>query len=168
MTCPREAPPAWPSERLAADLFGSSEAAPPDLPPDVAAGLKLLASSPPLWPIDPPRWTAVVDSVTAFAGRWDGRARACGWTPLQLYGLHRRAPWANVAGMGAAFLIAADGRPVPVLVALKGGPAIAVDQEAIRTLSPGGARLRIFRRTPDPDSVLAWSLCPPVAIGNRL
>ena len=128
-------------------------------PDEVRNGLELLRSSAPLWKVDEPkRWLTVVDSVAAFAERWDGQARACGWTSVQLYGLHRRAPWANVAGMGAAFLIAADGRPVPILLALKGGPAIAVDQEAIRIVSPSGSKLRIYRRPPDPAAVLAWEL----------
>ena len=66
----------------AVDLFAPAAAtSAADLPPDVAAGLELLAMSSPLWRFDEPhRWRAVVDSVTAFAGRWDAPARACGWT----------------------------------------------------------------------------------------
>ena len=76
-------------------MASSSTARPPDLfsllarelPPDVVRGLELLASSPPLWPIGKAAWLSVVDHVKAFACRWDGQARACGWPDLELYAL---------------------------------------------------------------------------------
>jgi hypothetical protein len=63
-----------------------------DLPLDVAAGLELLARSRPLWPIGMEDWVLAVGRARAFAERWNSLACAAGWTSLQLYGLHRRAP----------------------------------------------------------------------------
>jgi hypothetical protein len=80
------------------------------VPSDVARGLDLLERSPPLWPVDAATWAAVVASVSAFADRWDGQARDAGWSDLDLYGLHRFAPYANLSAMGAAFCAAADRR----------------------------------------------------------
>jgi hypothetical protein len=92
----------------------------------------------------------VFAGVIAFAVRWDGLSRGCGWSPLELYGLHRRAPWSNLAGMGAAFLIAIGGHTV-----------IGIGAEAIAVATPTGSRLRIFRRPPDSLSAPAWELERP-------
>ena len=66
---------------------------------------------------------------------------------LQLYGLHRRAPYANLAGMGAAFVVARCGHHV-----------VDVTADAIHVRSPAGSGLRIDRREPEGQTVLAWSL----------
>ncbi len=119
------------------------------LPCDVAAGLELLARARPLWPIGTAEWSRAVASVQAFAERWDGAARAAGWSLLELYGVHRRAPYARLSTMGAAWLIARAGYR-----------AVSVDTAAIGVSSSAGNRLRIYRSLPDPGAVLAWSLVP--------
>lgn len=91
---------------------------------DVAGGLDLLERSPPLWPVDSETWAAVVVSVAGFADRWDSQARAAGWSELELYGLHCGAPYANLAAMGAAFVLARSD-----------SSAIDVSAHAIVTLS---------------------------------
>jgi hypothetical protein len=121
---------------------------PADASPDVAASLELLARSRPLWPIDVDEWQAAVAAVRAFAEAWDGRARAGGWTSLELYGLHRRAPYARLTAMGAAWLI----------VRRPGQRAIAVDASAITISTYFGNRLRIYRSEIDPEATLAWDL----------
>jgi hypothetical protein len=63
---------------------------------DVMAWLELLARSPPLWPVGVDRWSEVVGALKAFESRYGRQAR--GWLPLSLWGLHRRAPYANLAG----------------------------------------------------------------------
>jgi hypothetical protein len=70
-----------------------------------------------------------------------------GWSHLDLYGLHRRAPYANLASMGGAFVVARCGHHV-----------IDVAADAIYVRSPTGADLRIYRRELEAQSVLAWSL----------
>jgi hypothetical protein len=81
-----------------------------DLPVDVAAGLELLAScSAPLWPISAEDWALAVARARAFAEAWDSAARAAGWSALDLYGVHPRAPYARLTAMGAVWLIARSG-----------------------------------------------------------
>jgi hypothetical protein len=117
-------------------------------PADVVNGLDLLARSRPVWPLDATTWRGVVGSVSDFAARWDGQALEAGWSTLELYGLHRSAPWANLSAMGAAFVLARSGYL-----------AIAVTDEAIVVRSALSATLRIRRFALNPDAVLAWSLC---------
>jgi hypothetical protein len=113
-----------------------------------SAGLRRCArSAPAAWPADRlALWPFVVDEVTAFRRQWDERARAVGWDDLALYSLHPRAPYANLAAMGAAFK-----------VALGGWQVIGVGADAIEVVSRTGSRLRIYRRAPDADAVLAWA-----------
>jgi hypothetical protein len=85
---------ALPAPDLFAQIFAPAD--------EVAAGLALLARSPPLWPIDAARWAAALASVAAFEQRWGGQALMRGWSPPQLYGLHSTAPYANLAAMGAS------------------------------------------------------------------
>jgi hypothetical protein len=118
------------------------------LPADVVHGLGLLARSQPLWPLDTLTWRGMVGSVSDFAARWDGQAREAGWSTLELYGLHRSAPWANLSAMGAAFVLARSGYA-----------AIGVTEEVIMVRSALSATLRIRRFALNPDAVLAWSLC---------
>jgi hypothetical protein len=117
------------------------------LPADVVRGLDRLTQSPPLFPVDEATWRGVVGSVTDFAARWDGQARAAGWDSLALYGLHPGAPYARLAAMGAAFLIARAGLRT-----------VAVSGEAIAVASYTGAHQRIYRTRLDPDTVPAWEL----------
>ena len=64
-----------------------------------------------------------------------------------LYGLHRRAPYANLAGMGGAFVVVRCGHHV-----------IDVAADAIQVRSPTGSELRIYRCQLEAQTVLAWSL----------
>jgi hypothetical protein len=116
-------------------------------PEEVISGLDLLATSPPLWPVEGAAWLGVVERVRAFACQWDARSRAAGWSSLELYALHQRAPYGNLAGMGGAFVVARCGHHV-----------INVAADAIRVRSPTGSDLRIYRRELEAQSVLAWSL----------
>lgn len=133
-----------PRGATALDLFAAAPTA-PALPPHIANGLRLLAQSQPLWPVAD--WSAVIIPVTAFAWRWHAQATACGWSELQLYGLHQRAPYANLAGMGAAWLVAKSAHL-----------AVAVDRDAFTLVTKSSSRLRLYRREVDIDTVLAWKL----------
>jgi hypothetical protein len=137
------------SRRASLDLLTPIEPGIRNLSEHVAAGLEQLAAAPPAgWPIDRlARWPSVVDQVMAFRRQCDRPARAAGWDDRSLYGLHRHAPYANVAAMGAAFL-----------AALNSWHVIGVDVDAIALVSRAGSRLRIYRQASDADSVVAWSL----------
>jgi hypothetical protein len=50
--------------------------------------------------------------------------------------------------MGAAFL-----------VALRGHQVVEVDHRLITMVARTAARVRVFRSEPDPEAVLAWTLC---------
>ena len=114
-------------------------------PSGVGAGLAQLRASAPLWPIENSRWLDLVDAVGAFAERWGEQAAACGWSALDLYSMHQRAPGANLAAMGAAWLIARSRDLV-----------LRVAAEAIVVQTRAGYVLRIYRRPPDSAAVLAW------------
>jgi hypothetical protein len=132
------------------DLFAATAARQNDAaaaPAEVLAGLDILAARrPPLWPVAPDRWLNIVDAVRSFAERWHAAARACGWSDLELYGLHRRAPYANLAAMGAAWLIAKSGHAV-----------VEMNRDAITVVTVSSSRLRLYRRPIDADARLPWA-----------
>lgn len=115
---------------------------------DVLAGIELLARSPPLWSIDRGTfWTDLVARIRAFAERWDGPARACGWTGLTLYGVDARAPGARLSSLGAA-----------ILIARRGDRVLEVDAASILVTTRHASRLRVYRTAPDSGAVLAWEI----------
>jgi hypothetical protein len=67
-------------------------AAAPRLPMSLEYGLDDFARKPPLWPMSPGMWHAIIADVRRFADRWHSVAIGQGWTIDQLYGLHRQAP----------------------------------------------------------------------------
>ena len=75
---------------------------------------------------------------------------------MQLYGPYRRAPYASLAAMGGAFVVARSGHHV-----------VDVTAEAIQVRSPNGAELQIYRRELGAESVLAWSLCGVEALASE-
>jgi hypothetical protein len=85
--------------------------------------------------------------VKRFELAWGDPARALRWSDLSIYGLHRCAPYGNLAGMGAAWVAARGGHRV-----------VAVSEEAIVIKTITDARQRFVRRPPDPDSVPASEL----------
>lgn len=103
------------------------------LPPSLAYSLDGFARKPPLWPVSPGTWHAIVDDVRRFANRWHAVAASHGWTVEQLYGWHPDAPH-RTSELGAGWLIAKCGHHV-----------IDVDREAITLKTQSGATLRIYR-----------------------
>jgi hypothetical protein len=130
----------------ATDLFGLPPIGP--VPADVARGLATLAAGAPLWPVGRDRWTTLVATVQAFAAIHDTKARTCGWDSLSLYGLSATAPCANLAAMGAGWVVARSGHRVA-----------AVAADSILLIAPTGSRLRIFKGEPA-GAVLAWEIRP--------
>jgi hypothetical protein len=84
--------------------------------------------------------------VVAFQQRWGGQVRCADGCHRK----HRTTPYANLAAMGAAWVLARNGHR-----------AVAVTRDSVLMTAPTGSRLRIFRGEVDPGSVLAWSLCRP-------
>jgi hypothetical protein len=112
----------------------------------VAAGLGLLAQSPPLWG-DRLEWAELVASLRTFEDRWGSAARSATWSLLALYGLCPHAPRARLSRMGGAWV-----------ACLRGHRVVDVDATAISLVTRTAARLRIFRGEPDQGAVLAWAL----------
>jgi hypothetical protein len=113
--------------------------------PDVLAGLDLLARSPPLWPIGAERWSVAVATVRAFAEAWDAKAHGYGWSGVALYRLTALRPvriWLPWAPHGSA--------------ARSGHRVAGIDRDGILLISPNGARVRIYRVTPDEHVAVAW------------
>jgi hypothetical protein len=72
-------------------------------PPEIIAGLRLLAAAAPLFPgMGPEVWRLVLAYITDLARDWDGLARAAGWSSLQMYVVHPLAPAARLNALGAA------------------------------------------------------------------
>jgi len=128
-------------------LAGARAPEPGRQPLTAMAGLQLIKTSPPCtWPADRlAEWPQIAAGAAAFERCWGDQAEVCGWSDLQLYGLHSRAPRSNLAAMGAAFLVAIGGHTV-----------LAVSGHAIAIATPTGSRLRICRRPPDSSAVLVW------------
>jgi hypothetical protein len=125
-----------------ADLF-EQIFAPAD---EVAAGLALLAQSPPLWG-DRLEWTELIVGLRAFEERWGAIARSASWTLPLLYGLDPHTPRARVGRMGAAWL-----------ASLRAHRVIAVDDKAVTMVTRTSSRLRIFRGDGDQGAVVAWEI----------
>lgn len=89
---------------IAPPLDAAIEHASSLLPAYVVHGLDRLARSAPLWPIGADDWSLAVATVEGFAARWHSPASELGWSPL-------RAPYASLAGMGGAFVVARCGPP---------------------------------------------------------
>jgi hypothetical protein len=127
------------------DLFASFVGA---IDPDVLAGLDALIRAPPLWSLDRGTlWIDVVARVRTFAERWDGPARTCGWSALQLYGVDRRAPGARLSSLGSAWVAARSAFHV-----------LEVTPNIIRVATRSASRLSIYKLPSDPGAVLAWDL----------
>ena len=118
----------------APDLFTHAGLSSP-LPTSLECGLDDWARKPPLWPVSPGTWHAIVADVRRLADRWHHAAIAQRWTVDQLYALHADAPFTRLDAMGA-FWIAARRRD----------QVTAVDHIAITLKTRSGAVLRIYRR----------------------
>jgi hypothetical protein len=118
-------------------------------------GLELLAACEPVWPVPPWEWRDVVRTVRLIEADWGGVARRAGWSDLALYGLHREAPYGNLAGMGAAFLLARleAFRTCRQLISV-----VTVEAIEVRNGTTGAVQRLARSQFGRQDSVLAWTL----------
>lgn len=108
----------------------------PGVPPAWCAGVTLLAILLPADAIEPRRWATLASTSTRLLRDHGAELHRAGWDALDLFGLHQRAPTANPAGWGLAWLLDAV------------GGVLDVSHDAIGICrSPGGARLAYRRRT---------------------
>jgi hypothetical protein len=120
----------------APDLFSHSGISAP-LPASLDYGLEDMARKPPLWPVSPAIWDAIVAEVRRLADRWHHAAICQGWTVEELYALHAVSPFNRLDPMDAFWIAARRGHQVT-----------AVDHVAITLKTRSGATLRIYRHAP--------------------
>ena len=121
--------------------------APEGVPSEWAKGVCRLLTIPAhaAWPTD--SWPVTQDDAYRFFRTWGAQAHRLGWTELDLFGVHRHAPWARLDGMGLVPLL--QGREVVVL---------AEDKAAIKTATGGTLTYR-RKKPPYPgECCLIWEL----------
>ena len=91
-------------------------------------------------------WKALQEDALAFLQNWATQAHALGWDGLDLFGVHREAPFARLDGIGLIPLL--GGRPVV---------AITEDSAAIKAVTGGTLTFRRRRAWP-PGRCLIWEL----------
>jgi hypothetical protein len=90
-------------------------------------------------------WRGLIRDAELFLSVWGKQAADLGWTPLDLFGAHRRAPASNFSCMGLLLLIG-------------GGRVVALSTETAVIEQQAGARLTYTRRPPDAECVAVWEL----------
>jgi len=128
-----------------------------------AAGIRAPAGVPAAWlegvarltTMAPPRtypahaWQQLIVDTERFLDDWAQQAAALGWPAWELFGCHRRAPWARIDGMGLVLLLHGD--PLAALTAT---------EAVIRRAS--GAHQTWRRKQHDPltaaERCLVWEL----------
>jgi hypothetical protein len=122
----------------------------PDGAPDVEyhewrRGLDTIDASRPPSGFPAPWWRDLIRDADLFLATWGRQAADLGWTTLDLFGAHPKAPAARYSCMGLVPLIS-GGR----VVALTASTAV-IEQQS-------GARLTYTRRPPEAECVPVWEL----------
>jgi hypothetical protein len=124
---------------------------------ELAAGQPFPALAEGFIPLDPGcqplgfsarRWREVVQDGSAFLSTWATQANELGWTALDLFSAHKRAPEANWSAAG-------------LILCIGGGRVIALTASTATILRPSGSRLTYTRTSPHPDAVPLWQLLEP-------
>jgi hypothetical protein len=97
----------------------------------------------------PSAWHRALDDAEQFMDSWAKPAAALGWQDLEIWGVHRLAPWRRIDAMGLVPLLCGKR-----LTALTGTEAVLV--------TPTGARQTQRRQSCGPldlaEQVLLWEL----------
>jgi hypothetical protein len=116
------------------------------LPRDIAEGLGRLDRMAPPNGFTPARWEQVLKGAATFADRWGAQALELGWQPVELFGLHPRAPAARHDCRGLAFI-------------LDDGEVVDIDAHKATVIKPSGAKQSHYRwRFCDRSAKLAWEV----------
>jgi hypothetical protein len=106
--------------------------------------LAALTTAAPAEGFTPTQWRQLVVDAERFLHDWGEEAARHGWTLLEAFGVHMRAPSARYDGMGL----------VPLL---RGGEVIALNADRATVRTPSGSHLIFLRRT-CPDFVPIWEI----------
>lgn len=133
-----------PADTLAERVESEPTPAPPGVPAEWVEGAHLLAAMPCPQSFDPRRWATLQADAMAFLGRWAATAHALGWSTLDVWGAHPRAPDARHDMKGLVLLIGGD-------------EITAITADAARLHTFSGAVLTAYRR-PVSGAVPVWEL----------
>ena len=114
-------------------------------PQDWRDGLATIDPNRPPAGVPVPWWRGVMRDAELFLSTWGHRADDLGWTTLDLFGAHRRAPGARFSCMGLVLLIG-------------GGRVMALTAASAVIEQQSGAHLTYTRQPAEPDCVPLWQL----------
>lgn len=117
------------------------------VPPSWAEGVALLRSRPAPSGATVARWARFQDDAGRLLAEHGAALHRLGWDALDVFGLHRWAPFARPDAMGVAWLL--DGRPIA---------ALAADAVTFATRSGGTLRARRMGQHVRGQAVPAWML----------
>ena len=90
-------------------------------------------------------WRGLIRDAELFLSVWGKQAADLGWTTLNLFGAHAKAPATNFSCMG-------------LLLVVNGGRVVALTTEAAKIEQQSRARLTYTRSPPDTECVPVWDL----------
>jgi hypothetical protein len=127
----------------------ASQAGLPDEPNGVCAewrrGIGSLDANQPLSKVPAPWWRGLIRDAELFLCIWGKQAADLGWTTLDLFGAHPKAPAARFSCMG-------------LLLVIGSGRVVAVTAESAVIERQSGAQLTYTRRPPEAECVPVWEL----------
>jgi hypothetical protein len=109
------------------------------------AGIASLDPNRPPTGFPAPWWRGLIRDAELFLSVWGKQAADLGWTTLDLFGAHRKAPAANFSCMG-------------LLLVIRGGRVVALTSETAKIEQQSGARLTYTRRPAEVGCVALWEL----------
>lgn len=115
------------------------------IPREWAEGFARLDAMKPLAGFHQDRWRQLIDDAGRFIDRWAATAAAMGWSAVDVFGLHPRAPAARYDGMGLVPLIS-------------GGEVVAIEVGHATIRTPGGSCLTYYLRRQTSTGVPVWEL----------
>jgi hypothetical protein len=124
------------------------------LPGQWADGFAALAVGPPLDGYTPKEWHQLIEDAEHFLDDWAQEAARQGWSVLDAFGVHVRAPAARYDGMGLVPLI-------------RGGKIVALTGDHATIRMPSGSELTVLRR-PLQDAVPIWTVAPGTHAAGEL
>ena len=108
-------------------------------------GFAILDAGRPAANFSSPEWRRIFQNADLFLSVWGKQATDLGWTTLDLFGAHRKAPAANFSCMG-------------LLLVLRGGRVVALTASTAVIEQLSGARLTYTRQPPEAECVPLWEL----------
>jgi hypothetical protein len=132
-------------------LAGQSRVARTGVPAEWFDGLTALDPNRPPTGFPAPWWRGLVRHAEFFLSVWGKQATDLGWTTLDLFGAHPKAPAARFSCMGLLLLVRA-------------GRVVAITAESAVIEQQSGAHLTYTRRPPEAECIPIWELpgasCP--------